>query len=271
VWIDDLQWGDVDSALLLRELLLPPEPPKVLLLVSYRTEDHDHTTMLPVLSALASEGDGLPTCDIELGPMEAQDAWRLAEHLRGGTPDAEADLRTIVAQSGGSPFFIAEMSRCASRGAGAVPPDLSEVMRQRLQRLPAEAREIAEIAGRFALVSQVDRACWKSTAGHPLRWSAGRTPRRPRRRRRLAARGDPTRTRRPTMGAVYDTSVSYQRAMVPPISWGESSWRKWLPFTVTSVWFGQLRQSWRCAPTRMTPGSALTKSFGTGATASQSA
>src|SRR5215471_17282285 len=39
-----------------------------------------------------------------------------------------------------------------------------------------------------------------------------------------------------------------------PISWGLSSWRKWRPFTVTSVWFNQARQSSRCLPTRIEPG-----------------
>lgn len=36
-----------------------------------------------------------------------------------------------------------------------------------------------------------------------------------------------------------------QPATAAPISSGESSWMKWLPRTVTSIWCGQLRQNSR--------------------------
>jgi len=67
-------------------------------------------------------------------------------------------------------------------------------------------------------------------------------------------------------------SCRSQAAMARPISAPESSWRKWMPGTVTSAWSGQVRQKFRTAPVRMLPGSALTNSLGSlGAEASQAA
>src|SRR5262249_27369955 len=47
--IDDVQWGDEDSAALLTDLLRPPDPPILLLLLCYRRED---TASSPCLCAL---------------------------------------------------------------------------------------------------------------------------------------------------------------------------------------------------------------------------
>ena len=77
--IDDLQWGDSDSALLLSELLRPPDAPRLLLLGCYRSDD---AATSPLLRAILEVHDGgSPSVDrrvLALGTLEPADAENLA-------------------------------------------------------------------------------------------------------------------------------------------------------------------------------------------------
>jgi hypothetical protein len=179
--IDDLQWGDVDSAALLVELLRPPDPPVLLFLAAYRSEDRATSPLLQALArahALGQEpaespeargGPGIDCRELGLEPLTRDEAWALALSLLGpiglDEPAARENLvDAIVRESGGSPFFVAELVRhiqgdgigvdlglsparglAAPGGSGSSRLTLDAVLWSRIRRLPTEARRLLEL------------------------------------------------------------------------------------------------------------------------------
>ena len=156
VFIDDLQWGDADSAALLRELTAPPDPPRMLLVLAFRSEDVATNT---ALAQLIDQTQGLPagreTVSISLDALSPADARRLATDLLGGDARRveEGLADRIASESGGSPFFVGELVRFArsTPGASAGEVRLETVLRERLRGLDAGALrllQVTAIAGR---------------------------------------------------------------------------------------------------------------------------
>jgi hypothetical protein len=150
--IDDLQWGDHDSALLLAELLRPPNPPRLLLLASYRSEYADKSDCLATfLDSLA--GVGVVRRELEIGPLSIDEARSLALVALGRNDRlAPAVAEAIARESGGNPLFIDELVQYVQAGADladlATPGrgiDLERALGSRIAGLPDDARRMLEV------------------------------------------------------------------------------------------------------------------------------
>jgi eukaryotic-like serine/threonine-protein kinase len=153
VAIDDLQWGDSDSAVLLAELLRLPDPPRLLLLGCYRSDD---AATSPLVRALLEDNGAGPRIErrvLALATLEPTDALGLALTLLGGEDQAASSHAAAIArESCGNPFFVAELVRYVQADIGLlrqVPVAdelaLDEVLWARLRRLPEEARRLLEV------------------------------------------------------------------------------------------------------------------------------
>jgi serine/threonine protein kinase len=155
MYIDDVQWGDADSAALLAEAIRPPSPPPFLLVLSYRSEDAASSEFLRTLSNEPHNSSELP-----LGGLTDIESRELAEALiaQAGHGDDEFDVDGIAREARGSPFFVGELVRFlvetgSTRGYTWVQRGvrLREVLGSRVADLPESARRMLEasaVAGR---------------------------------------------------------------------------------------------------------------------------
>ena len=154
VSIDDAQWGDLDSAALLAEVLRPPDPPVLLLVASYRSEDR---AMSPFVLAL-SEPLGRPDPVIQRRELlvealtQAESRELAMTLIANAGPAAVALAEDIARESGGNPFFVGELVRHVQAGedllggpGAAAAVDLDDVVWARVCRLPEEARRLLEV------------------------------------------------------------------------------------------------------------------------------
>lgn len=136
VFIDDVQWGDDDSAMVLAELLTPPDAPSVLWMIAARE-------LGPAAQALP----GHKTI-INLEPLSAEDSRALAEKALGA---AERDrVERLAQESGGNPFLLQQL---AAHPEAAETGGLDGVVRARIAELEPAAKALLEVV---------------AVAGHPL-------------------------------------------------------------------------------------------------------
>ncbi len=143
--IDDLQWGDVDSALLLGEILTPPAPP-LLLVAAYRSEERESSPVLAALrTTLSSPGDIHRILLEELPLAEAEEMAESLALSRQRTVSREW-LEAVAQESGGNPSFIEELvrhSRVGDVGSRGLL-SLDTVIASRITRLPVDVRRFLE-------------------------------------------------------------------------------------------------------------------------------
>jgi eukaryotic-like serine/threonine-protein kinase len=148
--LDDLQWGDVDSALMLADLLLPPEPPPLLLLACFRTEDRDTSPFLRTFTeAHARALTPRDWRELPLGVLTFEEARDLAGRLLEGVSAAPTAAEEVARESGCNPFFVWQLVQAVQ--AGDTDLTLGGLIWRRVAALaegPRRLLEVIAVAGR---------------------------------------------------------------------------------------------------------------------------
>ena len=156
--IDDLQWGDLDSGLMLSELLRAPDPPLLLFIGLYRSEYVSTSPILKTILAAAGEQGGSDRRQVSIGALTHEEARKLAGELLGNADDDPSELADkLASESGGVPYFVHELANYIRAGA----------------RLDADESLSLEqvLARRFDLLADAPRRVLQTiaVAGQPIR------------------------------------------------------------------------------------------------------
>jgi serine/threonine protein kinase/tetratricopeptide (TPR) repeat protein len=163
--IDDLQWGDVDSARLLSDLLQGENAPRLLLLACSRTEYKETSQCLAVLAELLDQaGDQVARHVIAVEPLRDEETLDLALRLLGqDSPQNRSAAEEIVREARGSPLFVYELVRHVQSGGDLGGPrlELDEVLWRRVSALAEASRLLLEVV---AVAGQPVRLRWAAEA-----------------------------------------------------------------------------------------------------------
>ena len=150
VVLDDVQWGDADSAGLLGELTSPPEAPPLLLILAYRSEEAADSPLLAAFNRRAQVvGFEGVRCEVTIEPLSGAEALELAQRLLENVPDAAALAATLAQECLGSPFFLGELAQYAKTEVGNAerkPIRLEDLISLRVSQLTDEGRLVLRLA-----------------------------------------------------------------------------------------------------------------------------
>jgi hypothetical protein len=151
--IDDLQWADDDSLLLLDELVQGSDEPCPLMLLG--------TCRVGTQRTSRHLGHSKPHDEIEVGAMPLEEARALARrHFKGDHVPLDV-VDAIVRDAAGHPMFIDELARARDR-EGAHVVRLDDALWARVELLPSSARRFLELVAVAEVPLAIDAAAHAS-------------------------------------------------------------------------------------------------------------
>ncbi len=144
--LDDVQWGDADSAELVRNLLAPPDVPAICVVAAYRSSAIDKNELLRTLRAPQAADSCWAHVDIPVGSLPHAAGVALAASLLDkNSDDIDQEARKVAEEGGYNPLFISELVRSGARRASVGPQfSMKRVVRARLQGLDLGARAVLD-------------------------------------------------------------------------------------------------------------------------------
>ena len=149
VWfIDDLQWGDADSAEALYQVLRPPDAPRVWFVGTYRSDELENSQFLKKWEQLQQQQHpNVDRRDIQVGPLSINQCLQVMQSSLGLKSEQFIQrARQLAEDVGGNPLLLVELLDCfdaESRTLRSLP--LHELISTKLQQLPEDAATLLDV------------------------------------------------------------------------------------------------------------------------------
>jgi predicted ATPase/DNA-binding CsgD family transcriptional regulator len=140
--VEDLHWSDQSTRDLLAFLVRNLRQNRVLLVVTYRSDEPRSDRLGPWLAELDRGG---PVQRLQLARLDrAQTAAQLLGIL-GAAPPADL-VDAVFGRSEGNPFFSEELLAAVRAGSSELPATVRDLLRGRVQVLPERAQQVLAVA-----------------------------------------------------------------------------------------------------------------------------
>jgi hypothetical protein len=141
--LDDLQWADEASAVLLADVVRQLRGTPILVLATYREPAASGDTSAGLLPRLSADAN---TERVDLRGLPAGAVGDML--LAAGLPASADQAGQVHSETGGNPFLVRELARMLAeqRRGGPVPGRVAEATAYRLAQLPDPARALVQIA-----------------------------------------------------------------------------------------------------------------------------
>jgi predicted ATPase len=139
--IEDVHWADRSTRDLLSFLARNMRHERVLLVISYRSDEPQTAR----LGSWLAELDRGPVQRLELPRLQRAELVAQLTGILSAAPDADL-VDAVFARSQGNPFFTEELLEAMRVGSSALPATLRDLLRSRIQRLSAPAQEVLKVA-----------------------------------------------------------------------------------------------------------------------------
>ena len=147
LFIDDLQWGDSDSADILLRILSPPAPPAILLLGTFRSDEMEDSPFLRQWNdKIAAQETELSIRQISVAALSKEECIALLDRRFGETAlNIPSVVEAIYDDCKGNPYLLEQLIEGVDPNSGVHQTrSLEQIIKSRLSRCPEGARDLLE-------------------------------------------------------------------------------------------------------------------------------